>query len=635
MKYYNVINKNKEITFEGEFENLKLFLSSKGDLLLKVKTQEKEKVINFKGISIIDNDYDKISILQKGESLHYYIVYKKNKFGYINEDGTQITEIKFDELSSCHDKEFKNGFALVMEKGIKKFINENGQNFIDVETTDGYGYDNGLALLKKGKLFGFIDVDGKEITGFIFNDAYRFTKYGHGFVAKNGKWGVINNKGDILLDFKFDKINYLDNNSKNEYYKNLIEVRIEKLYGFIDLENKIYSKINYKEIKYSNEAFLIVKKEKSWGVINLIDEEIVPFIYDEIVISKNHVFAKKGGKYEIINLQNKNQVLYKCDNYYLSNETCIIKTKKLYYLIKFKEQNIIELKLNQVDDISCFSENIIIGIRKNKYGILNFNGDILIDFIYEKIKLEFDESSKLFFIVTKDGLMGVLDENHNIILETRYHNIFLEKYYFEARSNKIFELFDKNGKLFNNTKYDRLTSCYIAKELYLLCEYNNGTKISKINYMVARELKNSKNCSIIILNKQVDEFSYIVAVGYAGGGVWGEIMAKISTTNNWDTSKGVFTNYLYDSNWIYKYENDECSEYIDPIDETDAKILKQLEEELFSKYIYYDDDDDDVSDIPLLNKEFKATLKAKTFDSTSSTSIYKNLSKHWGLFYRW
>ena len=153
--------------------------------------------------------------------------------------------------------------------------------------------------------------------------------------------------------------------------------------------------------------------------------------------------------------------------------------------------------------------------------------------------------------------------------------------------------------------------------------------------MVARELKNSKNCSIIILNKQVDEFSYIVAVGYAGGGVWGEIMAKISTTNNWDTSKGVFTNYLYDSNWIYKYENDECSEYIDPIDETDAKILKQLEEELFSKYIYYDDDDDDVSDIPLLNKEFKATLKAKTFDSTSSTSIYKNLSKHWGLFYRW
>ena len=92
MKYYNVINKNKEIIFEGEFENLKLFLSSKGDLLLKVKTQEKEKVINFKGVSIIDNDYDKISILQKGESLHYYIVYNKNKFGYINEETVGIND---------------------------------------------------------------------------------------------------------------------------------------------------------------------------------------------------------------------------------------------------------------------------------------------------------------------------------------------------------------------------------------------------------------------------------------------------------------------------------------------------------------------------------------------------------------
>lgn len=76
-------------------------------------------------------------------------------------------------------------------------------------------------------------------------------------------------------------------------------------------------------------------------------------------------------------------------------------------------------------------------------------------------------------------------------------------------------------------------------------------------------------------------------------------------------------------------------EIIEPINEIDSSIIKELEKELFSKYVYYNDDDDSVADIPLINKEFKASLKSKTFDSNRSTSIYKNLSKHWGLSYKW
>ena len=153
--------------------------------------------------------------------------------------------------------------------------------------------------------------------------------------------------------------------------------------------------------------------------------------------------------------------------------------------------------------------------------------------------------------------------------------------------------------------------------------------------MVDREKKNSKECRIIILSKSADDYLYVVAIGYAGGGVWGEITAKISTIDNWETSKGVFTNYIYDKNWKYQYDGEKCEEINETINEIDVEIIKQLEEELFSKYVYYDDNDDEVADIPLLNKDFKASLKAKTFDSNRSTSIYRNLSKHWGLLYKW
>ena len=198
MKYFNVLDKNGTLIFEGEFEHVSIFLSSKKTPIAKVVSNGKEKLIDLNGSGIIDDEYDKISNLEKGQTVNYYIVYKKDKFGYINEDGSKITDIIYNEIKSYHNNDFKNGLAFVVEKGIKKFIREDGTQFIEIETTCGNGYNNGLALIQKNWLYGYIDTKGNEITGYIYNDANTFTEQGHGMVSKNGKWGIINFKGDIL-----------------------------------------------------------------------------------------------------------------------------------------------------------------------------------------------------------------------------------------------------------------------------------------------------------------------------------------------------------------------------------------------------------------------------------------------------
>jgi len=638
MKYYNILDKNGQILIEGEFERINLFLSSKNTPLIKVQSNEKEKIIDLNGSNIIDNNYDEISDLEKGESINYYIVKEKDKFGYIKEDGSKITETLFNELSSYHNKSFEDGLAFVIEKGKKKFIKEDGRELMEIETSCGYGFKNGLALLKNNSLFGYINTLGNEISGFIYNDAYSFTKEGLGIVSKNRKWGIIDKKGEILLDFVYDKItNYLVSNPKNQTTKFILKVMIENLYGFIDLENNIYSKCEFKEIetKYMDDGYLLAKKDKYWGLLNFNAKEEITFIYEDIKILNKLIFAKKGKKIEITNTINKDHFIYKCEKYYLFKDVYIIKTKDNYLIFEFGGVNKFELNVDIIDDISNFYDGKVLGIQNNKYGVIDINGKIIIDFTYDEIKLEFDESNLPIYIVSKNGLTGVISYNNKILIEIKYESIILRHNIFKARNNKMDEIIDINGKLMKDTKYENLTFCPLNNQLYMVGYYYKGMKVSKSTYMVAREEKNSKNCRIIILSKSADDHLYIVAIGYAGGGVWGEIMAKISTTNNWDTSKGVFTNYLYDKNWKYKYDEDICGEFNESIDEIDTSIFKQLEEELFSKYVYYDDEDDEVADIPLLKKEFKASLKAKTFDSTRSTSIYKNLSKHWGLSYKW
>lgn len=636
MKTYNVINKDFEIIFEGEFDDLDMFISSNNKPLLKVNQNEKEKIIDLNGLPIIDDEYDKISKLEIGNTKNYYIVYKNNKFGYLNEDGSKITDIKFEEFSSYHNKNFKNGFAFVIEKRSKKFINENGQQFIDIESSVAYGFDNGLALLKKDGLFGFIDTNGNDITGYIYNNAYRFTENGHGLVAKNSGWGIIDIKGNILLNFVYDEITYLVSNSKNLATKNLFKIKKEKLYSFIDLIHKINPKYFYKEVKYSSEGFFIVKKDKFWGIVSLNEEEIVPLKYDEIRILNKVAFTKKGAKYDILDLENKIQILYKCDKYYLSNKAYIIKIKENYSKIQFDGNKISEININQIEDIEIFTDNIIIGLIKNKYGVINFNGEVLIDFKYDVIKLELDKKENQYFIVTRDNLSGVINKDYKTILETKYDYIILQRgSYFEVKINILKQILNLDGKKVNEIEYEYLNSLELENQLYIIGNYNKGSKVSKTCYLVSRENKNSKDCKIIILSKFVDETLYIVATGYAGGGFWGEIMAKITTTNDWTTSRGVFTNLFTEDEWKYKYDDSDCAEIDEIIEENDYKILNQLVEELNNKYIYYEIDNDEVIEIPLLTKEFKGKIKSKTYDYTGNVNIYKNLSRHWGIFYRW
>ena len=93
----------------------------------------------------------------------------------------------------------------------------------------------------------------------------------------------------------------------------------------------------------------------------------------------------------------------------------------------------------KIDDIKIFYDNNKnIFMYKNKYGIIDCDGNVLVDFIYDKIDYKVlkmydkDVNEQIIvkrYNVCKDGLYGVLDENLILKIPTIYIYIYIRKYY--------------------------------------------------------------------------------------------------------------------------------------------------------------------------------------------------------------
>lgn len=57
------------------------------------------------------------------------------------------------------------------------------------------GFSEGRAAVKKGKKWGYIDINGNEVVEFKYDEAWRFTE-GRAAVKKGKKWGYIDKDGN-------------------------------------------------------------------------------------------------------------------------------------------------------------------------------------------------------------------------------------------------------------------------------------------------------------------------------------------------------------------------------------------------------------------------------------------------------
>ncbi len=292
---------------------------------------------------------------------------------------------------------------------------------------------------------------------------------------QNNKWGVIDSKGETVIDPSYGEMIVIPN-SKNDVFICTYDVN----YNTGDYKTKVLNKknqeifTNYERVEaiankdennnlWYEDNVLRVKKDGKYGIINLSGKELTSIEYDEIVAMdgiKNTLKVKKDGKYGVMDNEGKELILtqYK-DVINLGEDNkagfivqaddgkygvvdysgiSIIKTKydgisKVYgndyyvvkqegkeILVKKDETQVLTSGFNEIKAILNNTDNgIIYTNNKNLYGVMKITGEVVIDPTYEELK----ETKTGIFIAKKSGKYGIIDLEKTNKTEFKYTSI--------------------------------------------------------------------------------------------------------------------------------------------------------------------------------------------------------------------
>lgn len=166
-----------------------------------VKSNDKYALIDFKGHLLTDFKYDYITNTMQSKNLYEAGI--GNKAGLLNDEGKELTPIKYDELTLIFNPEF----PLVTMNGLKGLLNSKGEEI----TPCIYDEIKSVNLIKPAKLngkWGYLDENGKKLIDFQYDTVHYYFKDKIAWVMKENKYAFIDIKGNILSPFKYDNIYY-------------------------------------------------------------------------------------------------------------------------------------------------------------------------------------------------------------------------------------------------------------------------------------------------------------------------------------------------------------------------------------------------------------------------------------------
>lgn len=210
--------------------------------------------------------------------------YENGKYGLKTNSGTVVITAKLDDIVAYNQLfkiKFLNKYGLLDAQG--NLITQIIYDYIQSPS-------EGKLLARKNGNYGYLDSTGKEIIDFIYEDGSRF-RYGHAGVRKQKTWGVIDNTGFAIIPFEYEFIGEAGSDGT-------FRVKSNGKTGILNLEGKIVVPIKYSDIFTAIYGNWKVKENYKYGVLDRNGTEILPVMYDNIIqAGQNLILAKFFGKW--------------------------------------------------------------------------------------------------------------------------------------------------------------------------------------------------------------------------------------------------------------------------------------------------------------------------------------------------
>lgn len=454
-------------------------------------------------------EYDTVEPFYKQYAM--YIVSKLDKKGVIkvcDNIPEVVVPIEYDQLKVL----FKDIHLLIAQKAekyrlikIKKSI-QNYTRFYDEIGPFCNGFTK-VAPVYLGQFIGVVNTEAEEIIPVQFKvfDNMPFYRFPNDAILmkKDDKFGVYKINGKLLLPFEYEKVNYnkLFYRVSGSKQNNIIGIRIND--------------------KCFNNAFIPVKKNKQWGLVDRYYKEIVPCIYQAIRQSSiNKPMLIKENGYDLLYMTTKGPIISsisieKANSYskvgrFVEGLAKVEKDGKCGYINELYKE-VIPCMFDEVSPFACdravvkkdgkygcidkegkmiidclysnyinFFRGVAVVERDGKMGAINEKGDVIVPFEYT-ILADFSCVGPTLLLAVKDKLIGVIDKNNNTVVpfDNDYEEVFPAFGMISLFKQKKKGVYNYKGKLVVPFEYDDIQHPFMTSTSINVCKNGKWGVLNK------------------------------------------------------------------------------------------------------------------------------------------------------------
>lgn len=413
---FGLINLEGKKLTKAIYEKIEGLPYKEGELL--VQKEGKYGVINLKGKELIRPQYDQINVDgysndENGYKNAGYIVGNKTeegyRYGYIAITGKTLLETEYNEIQRITDVK-ENDIYLIAAKNGQYGLFKNKEQVIGNEYQSiTYNLTDETLILQKTKKFGVANLDGKIIIPVEYKQIDSIGMYIYA-TNEDGKENIYTKEGtEIQVD---SNIAILE--TSNENFKIKIDNTNGTVYSIIDKNDNIITKQKYSYIEHLSDDNFIVSLDGKLGVINSNNEIKIDIKYDSIEKLQDTDFIKTTlAKDKTTQIYDKN-INKLCD---LPNANIVVE-KEYIKIYNDEVTKYFSLSGKETSNKETLKGNKIFATANNgKWGFVDLNGNIVLDYQYEKAT---DINEYGFAGIKLDGKWGVVNSEGKVIVEPQY-----------------------------------------------------------------------------------------------------------------------------------------------------------------------------------------------------------------------
>lgn len=419
----------------------------------------------------------------------------ENNVGFIDIHQKVLIPFNYSRVFS-----FEQNLACAKKNGKTGFINRKGNVVIPFVYTSYAKFDkHGVVVINKGSKEVLLDTLGHE----IINASHTYAEIRENFphddvlwIMKGSKWAFFDLKGNPLTPFVFDNMypanlhtapNVYFGEDLRWFYKGLSVV--EKDNQFLVLNRHmdyVVTPGTYQWISpLSYSGLMIVKQNDRFGLLNHQLSLIQPVEFDTIsnLPGVGHepnfpsFWAKKNGKYFVFDSLGcwKDSIEYDTIRLLSYNHYLVGKNGKHWRLDKYGN------RLNEEFEFIREEERSFVARKDSLLGLIDNEGNVILPFEYEDIICQ--HLGNIY--VKKHGKWGVVDDDNKQLLPFKYDYIAdawddsKEQNYIVVMNDKFGKVTEKDVEIFP-CLYDGITTWveYGPAGHYVM----TGNKMGLINY---------------------------------------------------------------------------------------------------------------------------------------------------------